>query len=150
MSEITREEFGNMSPVNKGSFLVSKYDSLTVDEPTAKDWKSFELITLIWPDVTGKWIALDNRDGKCWVEEFESKQLCEDWLFGAIPDKRTKPTAKVHLAHQHVARLVIRWCDQTIKEYNQFGLTNDNVIVELNMLKKKLQNEYFDGKQLNY
>lgn len=30
----------------------------------------------------GKWIAYDNTDGCCWVEEFKTRQAAVEWIKG--------------------------------------------------------------------
>lgn len=74
--------FKEMTAKEKTVYLIEK--SNHISNPTwcgdpSPLWFDFELISFIFKE-GGKWIAVDNRTGDCWVEQFFSKKKALEYI----------------------------------------------------------------------
>ena len=73
-------ESGDIKEV--GSDIISKYieywdGSNTEDPEIEKIYKDYDLLLA---NENGRWVAIDNRDGNCWTEEFPNREDAIAWL----------------------------------------------------------------------
>lgn len=58
--------------------IIENFDSLSIE---------YEKKYICFDEDSKKWIGIDNSTMECWVEEFEDKETCIQWLNGEFEVK---------------------------------------------------------------
>lgn len=78
---MNRKLFNQLSKAQKADHLIAKHSFKSlVDNQFDFIWYPYELTAFYFLSEDGKYIAVDNRTGDCWVEEFKTATEAFDYI----------------------------------------------------------------------